>query len=416
METTLLPNGETTSLDIRPAPEDAFATIPIALISRDTLSFVGLSNIKADEIWDQWTNWPSFPPSREIDPDDGGPQIPFFDFICGQLENYKDVDGDDDAKWRQCLDQCGIDTAVQEAIMDPKYKNIRLTNSCLFWLRDTIEMRYAHLEGIKRASRQPAVELRRVASQPNNAGSNGRGGRRGGRGGSSQQAGHNRGESAAQGQQQQMMPGISTEHWSSRTVEAVINKPGYTVLFKGMDQARIVGLFDDNGALKGIQKLLSSWPSDFSGTRSFFYFTSDYEVAEYYAAYARRRANNISTVMICLSIPKDAIENLEAPDIQRLYWPASQWKQLVWWSKTQRSLRKYRNALLIIGTISKGPDRIFQEMQTWEDMTDDCVLRVGPSNRSRPAVQYVFSGEEEGREFLIENSKIEVFPFSEADS
>jgi hypothetical protein len=64
-----------TPLTIRPdSPEavDAFATIPEYLFSRETLIHVGLSEEKADELWDRWSNWPADGPRREVDSDDGG--------------------------------------------------------------------------------------------------------------------------------------------------------------------------------------------------------------------------------------------------------------------------------------------------------------------------------------------------------
>jgi hypothetical protein len=188
------------------------------------------------------------------------------------------------------------------------------------------------------------------------------------------------------------------------------------VLFKGMDQGRIAGLFDETGTLDRIETLLSSAPSDFSGTRSLFYFTPDYQVAQYYAAYAKRRANCESVVIVCLHIPNTAIESLLPPEIQYIYWPSSEWKELVWRCRTQQSLpsylRKYRQAVLMIGTTSRKPDLVYYAMGSWEAVTEDCLLRVG-SNQNSPAVQYVFSGEEEGREFLVEQGarNIKVFPY-----
>jgi hypothetical protein len=151
--------------------------------------------------------------------------------------------------------------------------------------------------------------------------------------------------------------------------------------------------------LKNIKTLLSAPPSDFGGTRSLFYFMADYHVAEYYAAYAKRGCESI--VMVVLTIAKQVIDDLEEPNILRLYWEP-RWKQLVWRSKLQKSLsqplRKYCNALLIIGHISKGAVEKFRAMESWESLTDGYVLRIPSFGGSNMAVQYAFSGEEEGRE------------------
>jgi hypothetical protein len=322
------------------------------------------------------------------------------------------------------MKDCGLSTATQSAIMDGNFKNIRMAESCLYWVKDTIEMRHAGLKEIQQASLERERQIQRVTSRPGGSGSGSspsRGGSdgdsQGRRDGSRSQASSYQAPRSVSGLQQANTPGISSEFWNSDAAKSRRDEPGRTVLFKGIDLARIHNLFGDDGRLKNIESLLSAPPSDFSATRSLFYFTADYNVAEYYAAYAKRRTVCESIVMVMLSIPKQIIDDLEEPDLQRLYWDP-RWKQLVWRSKLAKSLppplRKYRNALLIIGHISKGAKDKFEAMETWESLTDDFVLRVPPSN-SNIAVQYVFSGEEEGREFLAENGKFDVLRFSDND-
>jgi hypothetical protein len=412
------------SLNIRhdsPAAVDAFATIPDCLISRETLHYVGFSDAKANEIWSHWFHWPSTGPRREIDADTGGFTVSFHDFILDRLDNCDDVWEDDDTKWCACMDECGMSTSAQVAIMDREFKLIRMSESCVYWVKDTIEMRYAGLQEIQRASRERDMQFQRAASRPSGGGS-GSGGD--GRGQVAQHSGGSRGGRSSQrqrsisGLQQENTPGISSEFWNSDTANRVRDNPGYTVLFKGIDLARIPDLFDNDGKLKNIETLLSAPPSDFSGTRSLFYFTADYHVAEYYAAYAKRRAGCESIVIVVLTIAKQVIDDLEEPNILRLYW-GPRWKQLVWRSKLQKSLpqplRKYRNALLTIGHISRGSVEKFRAMESWESLTDDYVLRIPSFSGSNMAVQYVFSGEEEGREFLAEHGKFDVFRLSESD-
>ena len=233
--------------------------------------------------------------------------------------------------------------------------------------------------------------------------------------------------SASQGQrsisgfQQQNTPGISLDIWDSTSGIAARNAPGHTVLFKAIDQSRIAGLFDETGTLNRIETLRSLPPTDFSGTRSLFYFTPDHQVAVYYAACAKRRTNCVSVVIVCLRIPNAAIESLSAPDIQCIYWPSNEWKELIWRSRTGEHLpsylRKYRQAILVTGTISRKPDCCYHAMNSWQLVTEKCLLRVGPTGQNNPAVQYVFSGEEEGCEFLIENGaqNLKVFPYPQSE-
>jgi hypothetical protein len=200
--------------------------------------------------------------------------------------------------------------------------------------------------------------------------------------------------------------------------------PGYTVLYKGIDQARISGLLGEDGSLSNIDILLSRPPTDFSGVSPLFYFTPDVKVAEYYAGYAKRRANFASVVIIVLCIPNAAIESLTGPEILPLPWPSTAWKQVIWHGRNRKRLpshlRGYNDALLIIGPISRKPNLIYGGLATWEDITEDYLLKIGadgqPGSSGRIATQFVISGRDEGYEWLIENGgkDIKVFPYPHA--
>ncbi|KAI9742757.1 MAG: hypothetical protein M1818_003486 [Claussenomyces sp. TS43310] len=406
-----------------PAADDAFAMIPVSLISYETLIYVGLSEAKATDLWSQWTNWPAQGPRRETDPDDGGLVVTFEDFIIGSFANWVDAAEDNAQQWQACLNACGIAVDVQNAIMDPRFKYLCLSQSCIYWVNDTVKMRYAGLKDIQRSSREREMRLRRIATRPGgNQGGGGRGGRQGGPIiGTGSASSASQGQRSVSGFQQQSIPSIGPDMWGSTSAIAARNAPGQTVLFKGLDQGRIAGLFDEVGTLDRISTLLSSAPSDFSGTRSLFYFTPDHQVAVYYAAYAKRRANCESVVIVCLRIPNAAIESLSAPDIQRIYYPTTEWKELVWRCRTVKSLpphlRKYRQAILVIGTVSRKPDSVYHEMNSGQQVTETCLLRVGTSGQNNQAVQYVFSGEEEGCDFLMEHGArdIKVFPYPQSE-
>lgn len=83
------------------------------------------------------------------------------------------------------------------------------------------------------------------------------------------------------------------------------------VLFKGIDEARMNGLFDEQDQLARLERIISLAPSDFSGKRGRYYFTDNRNVAEFYAAsYTKRRGNCESVCMIAVTIPRDQIEAL----------------------------------------------------------------------------------------------------------
>ncbi|KAJ4328177.1 hypothetical protein N0V84_001379 [Fusarium piperis] len=401
--------------------DDIFASIPDQLISHASIEYVGFSKAKADEIWNSWNNWPSFGPRRETDPDDGGLQVTFLDFISGHIASSFDTSEDDDGQWTNCMNRNGLAIELQHAILDPHFKYLRLSKSCAEWSRDTVHMRYAGLQEIQRASRDRAMALQRAGYrlaahsdngssasvlEPPSASTSSRPGQR-----------------SISGMQRDMAPGISAESSNSASAIAARNAPGHVVLFKAIDQGRISGLLDDHGRLKQIETLRSPAPTDFSGTRSHFYFTPDFKVAQYYAAYAKRRANVESVVMVCITIPNHVIEGMEEGEIQRLYWPSPEWKQFVWYNRTAkalpRSLREYRTATLIIGTIARKPNSAYHQLRSWEDMSESWVLKVDGQDGMKTAIQYVFSGEEDGQDLLTqhvsENIKVYPFPASELD-
>lgn len=401
--------------------DDIFASIPDQLISHASIEYVGFSKAKADEIWNSWNNWPSFGPRRETDTTDRDLQVTFLDFISGHIASSFDTSEDDDGQWTHCMNRYGLAIELQHAILDPHFKYLRLSKSCAEWSRDTVHMRYAGLQEIQRASRDRAMALQRagyrLAAHSDNGSS-----------ASvleppSTSTSSRPGQRSISGMQRDMAPGISTESSNSASAIAARNAPGHVVLFKAIDQGRIAGLLDDHGRLKQIETLVTFPPTDFSGSRSGFYFTPDFKAAQYYAAYAKRRANVESVVMVRIAIPNHVIEGMDEGEIRRLYWPSSEWKEFVWYNRTAkalpRHLRKYRAATLTIGTIARKPSSAYHQLRSWEDISESCVLMVGGQDGTRAAIQYVFSGEEEGQDLLnqhvAENIKVYPFPASELD-
>jgi hypothetical protein len=207
---------------------------------------------------------------------------------------------------------------------------------------------------------------------------------------------------------------------------AARNAPRHTILFKAIDKGHIHGLFDDTGTLSNVTKLVSQPPTDFSGRSSCFCFTPSYAVAKRYAQYAKRRAECESVVIVCFRIRNAAIESLSnTVAIQRIYWPSPEWKQLIWYCRRAKPfpshLAKYRDALLLIGTVSTKPNNAYDRLASWEQVLESHVLmqisdqQQQQQQQPRPGVQYVFSGSAEGEAYLLESGlqeSIKVFPFN----
>lgn len=405
---------------VSPNGAQAFAAVPAQLISRQTLEYIGLSSAKANEVWESWSNWPASGPRREVDADNGLPCVIFRDFVLSPLYNHTDAWKDDDEQWHACMNICGISDSLQAAIMDPGFKELRMKESCRHWIKDTLEIRLAGLMEIQRASREREMGIRRATNRPVTYGGNGGSAASDGKPSASSSQGRSgpstQGHRSVSGMQRDNTPGISVNSWDSETARRVRDIPGHLTLYRGTDLGRIQNLFNPDGSLNCFEGLKSWPPTDFSQNRGMFYFTPNVSVAEYYAAYAKRRAGCEAIIMVALVILHFAIESLEEGDKLELYW-GPRWRQLVWRSKVQKPLpqplRKYRDAILIIGRVSKGAPQKFAAMDTWDSLTTEYVLYV-PGQESNMARQYVFTGEEEGQEFLRNHGKFQVFPYSEA--
>ncbi|KAF5970493.1 hypothetical protein FBULB1_9690 [Fusarium bulbicola] len=361
---------------------DAFATIPEMLISKATIEYVGFSSDKATEIWSGWVNWSPGFIIRETDPSGLTTlEVSFLDWMERHTGNpcSDDIWEDDNSAWFRYMEQCGIATELQQSIMDPRFKDMRLTGTCIGWLRNTMEIRYQGLEEVQRASaeREKALGLQGTSTRP------------------------------------QRPSGLASREIDTLGRPSSIT--GYTVLYKAVDQARVKGLFDHQGSINGIGSLLS--PTDFSRTKSMYCFTPDYSLARKQAAWIKRRGP--PAVIVQIAVQDSAITSMDPDDIQCAFWPNSNWRELVWHSRTKRrfpnELKKYNDAILIIGTIANRPTAYYEQRSPTDLTTEACVVRIRGPNKGgdRTAVQYVFSPEDEGETFLEDqaSSTMKIFHF-----
>lgn len=148
--------------------------------------------------------------------------LPFLDFTVGHTRISRDrypqgEDGEDEALWRAGLVRF-LDDEVVDAIMDPRYKDVRRAGSNQTWMHDTIKMRYRGLKDIQSTSRERAA-----------------------------------------GSQRESMPRMqSSPITSSQTVSSTYPLPGHTVLYKGLDQTRLSDLFNPDGTIQGLGGMTTS--------------------------------------------------------------------------------------------------------------------------------------------------------------
>ncbi|KAL7807273.1 hypothetical protein V8C26DRAFT_423902 [Trichoderma gracile] len=376
----------------------ASTTTSKELVSLETVKYLGYDDEAAADIWRRWAVlFPQGQPVSELEPVLGKP---FTDLIIGFSYGRRelDTDDDDDGKWFECMDQCGINSITQTALMDPAYRQIRLTRSCLYWIRDTIELRYRALKEVQEASRERDQEIQRAALRPG--------------GSASQQFGATGSQTGLRSISETIRaaPGYQRDSaMSQAALHAAQNAPGAITLFKGIDTARIQQLFDENGRIQDIVALISPPPTDFCGRYVSYYFTAERDVAVLYSCWAKNRSNISSVAIVHATIQNSTIESMSETELQRIYWPSEDWKRLVFLSRRSKKLpsdlRKFRQAKLIIGTIASKPNWVYNGLQSHHEITEKMVLKM---KDGRNATQYVFC-DEEGEALLAEKGDIKVY-------
>ncbi|QQK43394.1 hypothetical protein Pdw03_7295 [Penicillium digitatum] len=214
-----LQNSRLVSPPLSDGTRYTFVSIPDHLISLAALEHLGYNSETATRIWEYWTNWPPGEPKRETDDVYHG--MPFMDIVQGYIDNSPDTCEDNDAEWFRCFNLYGIHRELQEVIMDPKFRYIRLTESCKFWVLDTFQLRNRALQTAQDASRERDMARRREASRSRQSSSVGSGQR------------------SISDSLRVVMPWLSRETaLSEAAATAASRKPGHTTLYKRIDQAR----------------------------------------------------------------------------------------------------------------------------------------------------------------------------------
>ncbi|KAI2629282.1 hypothetical protein GGS26DRAFT_560110 [Hypomontagnella submonticulosa] len=146
--------------DVSTTP-DTYLTIPEELVSLATLKYLGWDDETAAILWNEWTSRPPDDSAWGLDDIDG---MGFLGFVTDRSTSngLNDTCDDDDWVWYHYMSHCGINAETQESIMDPCFKEIRLTESCRFWVQDTVDSRYRALLEIRSASQARAMALQQA--------------------------------------------------------------------------------------------------------------------------------------------------------------------------------------------------------------------------------------------------------------
>ncbi|KAL6817198.1 hypothetical protein J3E69DRAFT_375013 [Trichoderma sp. SZMC 28015] len=373
------------------------STLPDQLVSLATIKYLGYDDETASQIWNKWVaQAPGVDPVPEFIPFHQF-ELTFMDYIVGYSYGHRydsdlNAHDDDDAKWQKCMDRCGINKDTRDAIMDPVFRRTRLTETCIFWIRNTIELRY---EALKSSLQGASREVEQASPE----------------GSTSQGTPREEIDARSDSETIRKTPWVSQDTAMSEAALCATNAPGSLTLYKGVEKSRLARLFDSNGNLDNAQVLSSRSPTDFDGKTSAYYFAVDRDIAIEYAAFTKRRSDRSPVVIVHATFKKSTIESLSKNEMQRLYWPSSEWKRLVFFSRRMKrlspDLKKFNQVSLIIGNVSARPCLAYVKMECHTEITQDMVLK---NAAGRNAVQYAFLNDE-GEE-LFEKAELKVFPIT----
>ncbi|OTA04021.1 hypothetical protein A9Z42_0045580 [Trichoderma parareesei] len=361
--------------------------LPKDLVSIDTLEYLGFDEETAEFIWADRIK--ELVRAHATKPD-GNLSTAFMSQVVEHVYDFGHVSNtcDDNLRlWHQCLNHCGLDRQTKAAIMDPVFKKIRLTQTCLHWVRNTIELRFKALQDLRAADAAASVPLKRG------------------------QADKSASKDAVP------RPSQPEETAMSEAILRASESPLDTTvtLYKGVDRASVRHLFDDRRDLSRISALATFPPGNARGSSSAYYLYVDRDIAEQQACYIRRRSSLTPVVLVQVRIQKSALEAAyEGPQRQELYWPSEDWKRLAFYCRGNRpvppDLVKYMEARLSIVTAVAKADRAFtRNMNRLDQITADMVLK---NKHGKDAIQYCFR-RHDADYFLTQHAELKMLPFTE---
>jgi hypothetical protein len=254
--------------------------------------------------------------------------------ICTDFDYPDALDDSDD--WRAVMDHCGLRRECQDAILDPRFKDIRLTETASYWISDTVLLRLAILKSISRKS-----ALRSLTLIPP----------------------HLPGHQPAPKRTSFLQLIRSIKPKPSETLEEA------TVLWKDADVADIDDVFPwcGHGHLENLKRNKLSDLCDWE--RSSITMYSSRRLAEHYARYSERRCYGHSPAsLIKMSIPVRAFDNPELK-VTSLSHNGPVWKKIVWHNR-RGNIVIYKAPGLMIGPVSSNAGTAVFKRDNYEEMTE----------------------------------------------
>ncbi|PSN61188.1 hypothetical protein BS50DRAFT_652081 [Corynespora cassiicola Philippines] len=305
--------------------------IPDILNSVESLVFCGFSQEASERIFERWDR-----NSKETGPGELGYGEDIMELARGYIR-YMSRDRDaylEDDDWIGALRTQGINQVTLNRILDPAFKDIRLSASASEWALDTVGLSWEFLDGLDSKMKQKQKDKQLRSSSPD--------------------------PSTNPSKAKKPTPLNTTIHDGSgslRTdmeVEPPKQVQGRTMLYKGGGFERLISIFNPDGSLK-LNDIVSTPPCDFHPKDIDLYFTKQHDVAKRYADYVARRSPAQTSAIMTVAVPQEFIssaQNMLGEDWKKLVWISRNRKALIEANgKLPPELTQYETAGVLIGNI-----------------------------------------------------------------
>lgn len=349
-------------------PEPDLIEVPTSLESYETLLWMGLSEVRAEEIWNRWKN-------VNLDNYNGD----FGHFVRQYLKSLVEAErcdtGEPGINWSPHLRKIGANKDLTDAIANqgPQFDGVRLTKSAAEWVDQAIDWRWEYLLYISKASGERAkggvpppsgttsspVQVRMVTESELDS------------------------EDVAK---------FTYDRKKNIVTDANGKALDYIPLWRGTSRVRAEHMWaeEHRQGKFDISNQLCEPATDFFGRIKAQYWTPDVHGAQVYADYAKKHATPAGVCLIRIEVPLSLIK--QQPKML-LEYPNENWKRTIWFSRQGNKIepkdlqREILKKSLLIGDIASGINSKYCGMSDWKQVTERCILK---GKDGKKVTQFVF--------------------------
>jgi hypothetical protein len=305
--------------------------VPTELHSIESYQFMGFTEQRAGYLYGKYL--------AMGDEDDSFLIVALNFFSWNPINAYDDSDD-----WGVAMDNLGIRTDLQKALLKMQHRGILLTRDLLSWLTEIVEINYSTLESMD----WKVETYLNTRKEPHL------------RGGEDDES-----ESESE-------PTVPKDH---------------TRLYKSLDASRLSDTFLADGSID-LVTIMSHAPTDFTGIKLALYFTPQRWVADRYAALVDDAVQISDVRTLELHVPNKHLEEVTRWDLPF----GDSWRQVLFYSRKSKEYphdwrKDHSRKELIVGPIAHNHNHAFRKMKSWTEVGEHNILR---SQEGETALQYVW--------------------------